>query len=150
MERFHALIRKDEGSAFGVEFPDVPGCFSAGDDFAEAKAMAAEALRMHLDLLAEDGDPIPAASSAAAIMARLAAEPGALDGFHALIEVEAQAPAGKVVRVNVTFDETLLKRIDAAVTERGTTRSGYLAELARGNLKPARPQGRGRELRAKG
>ena len=137
MERYIALIRKDEGSAFGVEFPDVPGCFSGGDDLVEAKAMAAEALRAHLDLLAADGDPIPAPSGAAAVMARLAAEPGALDGFHSLTEIEAQAATSKAVRVNVTFDERLLARIDDAATTRRTTRSGYLAELARKDLASA-------------
>ncbi len=55
-----ALVHKDEGTSYGVSFPDVPGCISAGDTFEEAVANAAEALAGHLALMRADGDPIPA------------------------------------------------------------------------------------------
>ena len=35
-----ALVHKDEGTSYGVSFPDVPGCISAGDTFEEAVADA--------------------------------------------------------------------------------------------------------------
>jgi len=54
-----ALVHKDEGTSYGVSFPDVPGCISAGDTMDEALVNAAEALAGHLALLREDGDPIP-------------------------------------------------------------------------------------------
>ena len=28
-----AVIDKDPGSAYGIQFPEVPGCFSAADSF---------------------------------------------------------------------------------------------------------------------
>ncbi len=31
MKYFYALVHKDDDSAFGVTFPDLPGCFSAAD-----------------------------------------------------------------------------------------------------------------------
>ncbi|MDI6026348.1 type II toxin-antitoxin system HicB family antitoxin [Corticibacterium sp. UT-5YL-CI-8] len=31
-----ALTHKDPDSAYGVSFPDIPGCFSAGDSVDEA------------------------------------------------------------------------------------------------------------------
>jgi predicted RNase H-like HicB family nuclease len=58
-----ALIHKDEGTSYGVSFPDVPGCISAGDTFEEAVANAAEALAGHLALMRADGDEIPVPSS---------------------------------------------------------------------------------------
>lgn len=44
---------------YGVVFPDLPGCVSAGDDIAQAEAMAQEALQLHLEGMVEDGDPLP-------------------------------------------------------------------------------------------
>ena len=63
MAGYLALVHKDEGTSYGVSFPDVPGCTSAGDTLEEALANAAEALEGHLALLAADGDPIPAPRS---------------------------------------------------------------------------------------
>lgn len=54
-----ALFHKDKGTSYGVSFPDVPGCISAGDTFEEAVANASEALAGHLALMASDGDEIP-------------------------------------------------------------------------------------------
>jgi metal-responsive CopG/Arc/MetJ family transcriptional regulator len=40
-------------------------------------------------------------------------------------------------RVLISIDERLLERIDASCRERGLTRSGYLAQLAAGDLERA-------------
>ncbi len=63
MAGYIALVHKDEGTSYGVSFPDVPGCISAGDTFEEAVANAAEALAGHLALMRTHGDPIPAPRS---------------------------------------------------------------------------------------
>jgi predicted RNase H-like HicB family nuclease len=63
MAGYIALVHKDEGTSYGVSFPDVPGCISAGDTFEEAVANAAEALAGHLAVMRADGDPIPAPRS---------------------------------------------------------------------------------------
>lgn len=63
MRNYIALVHKDEGTSYGVSFPDVPGCVSAGDTFEQAIANAAEALGGHLAAIADDGDPIPAPRS---------------------------------------------------------------------------------------
>ena len=62
-QRYLALVHKDEGTSYGVSFPDVPGCISAGDTFEEAIANAAEALAGHFAAMRADGDPIPAPRS---------------------------------------------------------------------------------------
>ena len=54
-----ALVHKDEGTSYGVSFPDVGGCISAGDTFDEAVANASIALAGHLALMGRDGDTIP-------------------------------------------------------------------------------------------
>ena len=59
MAGYIALVHKDEGTSYGVSFPDVPGCVSAGDTFEEAVANAAQALAGHFALMAADGEAIP-------------------------------------------------------------------------------------------
>ena len=59
MAQYIALVHKDEGTSYGVSFPDVPGCVSAGDTFEEAVANAGEALAGHFAAMRADGDVIP-------------------------------------------------------------------------------------------
>ncbi|MBK5355483.1 type II toxin-antitoxin system HicB family antitoxin [Pseudomonas sp. TH41] len=58
-----AISMGDDKHAWGIAVPDVPGCFSAGEDLDDAKAMAREAIEGHFELLAENGLPIPPASN---------------------------------------------------------------------------------------
>ena len=57
-----AISIGDGKHAWGVDIPDVPGCFSAGEDLDDAVAMAREAIQGHFEILAENGLPIPPAS----------------------------------------------------------------------------------------
>lgn len=54
-----ALVHKDKGTSYGVSFPDVPGCISAGDTFEQAVDNASEALAGHLAAMRADGDRMP-------------------------------------------------------------------------------------------
>jgi predicted RNase H-like HicB family nuclease len=63
MAGFIALVHKDDGTSYGVSFPDVPGCVSAGNTFEDAVANAAEALAGHLALMTADGDTLPSPRS---------------------------------------------------------------------------------------
>jgi predicted RNase H-like HicB family nuclease len=56
---FLVVYAKCKDSNFSGSAPDVPGCVSAGDTLDEMKAMMREALEMHLELLAEQGEAIP-------------------------------------------------------------------------------------------
>jgi predicted RNase H-like HicB family nuclease len=60
MPHYVAVI-EEEGAekAVGVWFPDLPGCFSAGDDLDEALRNAPEAIRLYADSLAEEGRALP-------------------------------------------------------------------------------------------
>ena len=147
MEKYVAVLRKTPSSDFGVEFLDLPGCFSAGSTLEEAKAMASEALRLHLDGLAEDEAAVPQPSDLDAVEQMLRDKRG--DDFYALVEVEAEPAEQRVVRVNITIEEKLLRDIDSAAAEEGMSRSGFLAEAARKTMRrtrrePARPKARAR------
>lgn len=125
MRHYIALIHKDEGSDYGVSFPDLPGVISAGSTLDEARTMATEALAFHLEGLAEDGEAVPEPSSLEDIMAIA----GNRDGVAVLI----QAPAEQIksVRVNITLPSDLLDQIDQYAEKEGFTRSGFLAQAAR-------------------
>jgi predicted RNase H-like HicB family nuclease len=53
-----AVIDKEAGSAYGVRFPEVSGCFSAADTFDEIVPNAIEALSLFL----EDREIVPVRS----------------------------------------------------------------------------------------
>ena len=71
MATYIALIRKEGKSSFGVEFPDFPGCISAGDSLDEAAVGAKEALELHIEGMLEDGAEIPEPSGLQAISKRI-------------------------------------------------------------------------------
>ncbi len=132
MDSYVALIRKASDSDYSVDFPDVPGCVTAGKDLDEAVAFAREALAGHLQLLAEEGEALPEASNLEAVMA----DPENRDAVAAL--VPAPMIRGKAVRVNVMIDEYLLKAVDKLAGDRG--RSEFLAEAARARVSGAQRQ----------
>lgn len=125
MTEYVALIHKDAESDFGVSFPDLPGCVTAGRTLDEARAMAAEALALHLAGLAEDGEDVPAPSSLEVIMAERANR----DAVAFL--VPAPPRAVRTVRVNVTLPEDVLAEVDRYAEAHGYTRSGFLAAAAK-------------------
>ena len=59
MKTYFAIVHKDEDSAVGVVFPDLPGCFSAGDTYDEAIANAHIALRLYAEAERSAGRRLP-------------------------------------------------------------------------------------------
>jgi predicted RNase H-like HicB family nuclease len=147
MERYVGVLRKTRSSEFGVEFPDLPGCISAGSTLEEARAMAREALRLHLDGLADDREAAPLPSDLDAVAKKLRRHRG--DDFYGLVEIEAEPAQERVIRVNITVEERLLKAIDAAAVAEGMTRSGFLADAARRSMSRARSTRSNAKPRAK-
>jgi predicted RNase H-like HicB family nuclease len=128
--QYVAIAEKDADSAFGIWFPDVEGCFSAGDTLAEAAANAAAALRQHAEALESAGRAVPPARAFDDVLrdddVRASLAAGAM-----LIAVPLLSDAGRTVRINVSLDKGLVDQIDAAATVRGLTRSAFLAQAAR-------------------
>ena len=120
MPSYIGLIRKDADSDFGVDFPDFPGCISAGTTLDEARRMAQEALELHVGGMIEDGEALPVGSSLETIMA----DPENADAVAFVVTVPDAAD--RTVRVNITLPERLLRRID----ERVKNRSAFLARAA--------------------
>ena len=124
MTVYIALLRKDPTSDYGVDFPDFPGCVTAGSTVEEAAAMAREALTGHIECMVEDGEEIPEPSALDAILANR----------HNRKAVPLLVPVdipGKPVRVNVIVPSRDLKAIDTYAKRHGMSRSGFLVAAAR-------------------
>ena len=126
MRYYMALVHKDPDSDFGVSFPDFLGCISAGCTLDEAAAMAAEAHGGHIDLMAEDGLPIPEPTDLDTLME----DPENRGGVPVMVPARTSRSA-KAVRVNITLPKDVLRQIDRHAERYGFTRSGFLAQAAR-------------------
>lgn len=128
MRYYTAIIHHDEGSAYGLTFPDLPGAFASADDWAGISKAATEAL----DLWFEDMPDV---------------EPASLDEIRNLPDVAEELAAGAVLmpvpyipadnameRVNISIERGLLRAIDETAKSRGMTRSSFLASSARREL----------------
>jgi predicted RNase H-like HicB family nuclease len=118
-----AYLHKEKKSDFGVSFPDLPGCVTAGRTLEEARQLAAEALTLHIAGMLEDGEALPEPST----LDDLARDP-AMRGAVAFL-VSAEAPE-KTVRVNITARESQIETIDRLARQRGMTRSAYMVQSA--------------------
>ena len=121
-----AIEPGDEGHAYGVVVPDLPGCFSAGDTLDDAMTNAREAIELWLETVMDDGGTIPAPSSVAALQE----QPEFAGWIWAVVPVDLAKLSDRVERINITLPARVLRRIDAAARAAGESRSGYLARCA--------------------
>nr|WP_314432859.1 type II toxin-antitoxin system HicB family antitoxin [uncultured Brevundimonas sp.] len=129
-EYYVAVLERGLNDSFGVFFPDLPGCVSAGRTADEAIRDAREALALHIEGLIEDGQPLPAASSASAFTDD--DFPGSAVEGLILVPVDiTSAPREKPERINVSLLPSLVSRVDDAAKHHGLTRSGLLSVAAR-------------------
>lgn len=125
MRYFTAIVHQDGDSAYGLTFPDLPGCFAAADNWDGIPAAAAEAL----DLWFEDMPDV---------------DPAPLDAIRNREDVAPELAAGAVLmpipyipadtalaRVNISIERGLLRAIDETAKQRGMTRSSFIASSAR-------------------
>lgn len=128
MRYFTALVHHEENSAFGVTFPDLPGCFAAADTWDVISAATAEAL----DLWFED---MPDVSPAPMDEVRQRADVEEAIASGAIVMAVPYIPADSALeRVNVSFERGLLRAIDQTAKARQMTRSSFLASAARREL----------------
>ena len=129
---YPALIHKDPGSAYGVIFPDVPGCFSAGDTLDETMQNAEEALAAHIGWLERDGDPVPPPRTPDEIFN----DPALAEDRQGatLVLIPLIRDLGSTTRINVSLDLGLLEALDGAAKRRKQTRSAFIASAVRKEL----------------
>jgi predicted RNase H-like HicB family nuclease len=123
---YHAVVHKDQDSAWGVHFPDLPGCFSAADELDDVQANASEAVMLYLE-----GEKAPKPSAIEKIRS-MAADDLAEGGF--LLAVPYVYTSNRPQRINISIDRGILDAIDAAASSRKLTRSAFLTEAARNEI----------------
>lgn len=130
MARIVMLIHGEPG-IYGASFPDFPGATTGADDLDALYRKAAEMLAFHVGGLVEDGEPLSGLRS----LDQLRADPVFVsDSEGAMIALLDVDLPGKAIRVNISVEESLLKRIDRAAEAVGETRSGFLAQAAKARL----------------
>lgn len=60
---YPAIFEPDEDNSFTVEFPDVEGCITSGDNIEKAYEMAFDALGLVLSYMVDNKEPIPKPSN---------------------------------------------------------------------------------------
>ncbi|BCL73839.1 CopG family transcriptional regulator (plasmid) [Vibrio nigripulchritudo] len=106
-----AIETGDTEYAYGVVFPDIPGCFSAGDTLEEALGNAKEAVEFYLEGLAERGKLPPQANELSAWQ-----KDEEYQGWAwAVVDVDIEPFLGKAGKVNVTLPNLITKKIDDLV-----------------------------------
>jgi predicted RNase H-like HicB family nuclease len=128
MKRYVAILCKDDGSAFGIHFPDLPGCVAAGDTEDDALANAAIALR----LWAEDVSELPNASSLEA----LRQNPDVVQDLSAggCAVIIPLISVGRKQRLNIMLEPDVVSAADQAAKSAGVSRSSYIENAVVGRL----------------
>ena len=128
---YPAYIHADpDGSCSGF-FPDVPGCYFAGDNLDDTFQDARSALVAHFEGLCDLNQVLPLPK---AVDDHLAREPQALTGGQwLLVDINMNQFEGRAERINITMPKRLLQKIDSFVRNNPEygNRSAFLAEAAR-------------------
>ena len=124
--RFALALHTDDGVAYSVVVPDLPGCFSAGATLDDAIEMAREAIDAHCELLAEDGEDVALRQP----LAVHRANPELAGAVWAVVDVSVDRYFGPAEKINITVPARILARIDAFARQHGESRSGFLVRAA--------------------
>jgi predicted RNase H-like HicB family nuclease len=124
---YAAAFEAQPEGGYTVTFPDVPGAISEGENFQEAWFNAREALELVLEAHIDAGESLPKPNPVEVIAAMLT--PGAQ------VQLVTAAAPTKAVRINITMDESLIDRLNRRVEETGRSRSAYIADAVRRQLR---------------
>jgi predicted RNase H-like HicB family nuclease len=128
MTSFIAILEKEENTLWGVHFPDLPGCVTAGSTADEAASRAQDALRIYMETMAPD-ETMPSPRN----LEELKGDPeiaGLFASGAIAFRVPVVAGHGRPVRVNLSVDSETLSAIDEAAETSGLTRSAFMVRAA--------------------
>jgi len=93
MKRRYLVVYERAATNYGAFAPDVPGCASLGETLEETRRLMSEGLRFHLEMLMDDGEPVPESTTTAYDFAEDTPENGVA---HCVVEwLEVEIPAMK-------------------------------------------------------
>jgi|SRR6185312_1742990 len=132
MARYIALIDGKAG-AYGIVFPDLPGCTAMGKTMEGALANAADALRDWAEATEEGGGKVPRPRPLEALR-RDPEVKEALASGAGIAPVPLVRETGKPVKANLSIDSGVLSALDEEAKRRNLTRSAFIELLARETL----------------
>lgn len=117
-----------DNQAYGVQVPDVAGCFSAGTTFADALENVKEALGLHFEGMVEDGEEIPFPSS----IDKHINNDDYSGMVWAVVDIDVSRYLGTAKKINVTLPSRLIQMIDDHLKHdtNHASRSAFLAQGA--------------------
>lgn len=125
----YAVLIDGKPGAYGVVFPDLPGCTAMGATLDEALYAASDAAAVWARVLEADGGTVPAPREFTELRkdteVQVAIEEGAVWASVPLVR------EGRPVKANLSLDSEVLVQIDRAADRHGRTRSGMVEMLAR-------------------
>jgi predicted RNase H-like HicB family nuclease len=128
---YPGYVHKDQDSAYGLSFPDFPGCFSAADDLADLPRMAQEAVEVHFE---GESFALPAPTSPE----HWAGDDRFAGGYWMLVEIDLARVSAKPTRLNISLPEYLVRQIDVYAEAHHLSRSGFLARAAEDAMRAQR------------
>lgn len=69
MTQTYVVIIERGLTSYGAYVPDLPGCVAVGETEAEVQQLIREAIVLHVELLQEDGQPLPEPRSRSEVVA---------------------------------------------------------------------------------
>ncbi|MEX2318585.1 MAG: type II toxin-antitoxin system HicB family antitoxin [Bauldia sp.] len=130
--RYTVLIDGKAG-AYGVVFPDLPGCAAMGRTIEQAISNAVAALRDWVEVSEEYGDIVPSPRSIEKLR-RDRDVAAALAEGATLASVPLIRESGKPVKANLSLDSAVLAAIDAEAKRKKLTRSALVELMAKTTL----------------
>jgi predicted RNase H-like HicB family nuclease len=120
---YWAVLERNKDGRYFAHVPDLPGATASGATEREVLQNIAEIAADHVRDLVEDGHDVPKARR----NDEIERDPDVNEVGRAAIPVDVP---GKSVKISLSIDEALLKRIDRTAAKAGMTRSGFFAAAA--------------------
>lgn len=129
-KRFIGILEKEPDTLFGIWFPDLPGCTSAGETADEALQNATKAVRLWAESALDDGETIPQPRPLDDLLQDADVKESLKAGATTTL-VPLYLSSGRTTRVNISVDTGYLAAIDDAAAQFGQSRSAFILDAAR-------------------
>jgi len=130
MKTYFAIGHKEADSAYGFWFPDVEGCFGAGDTYDAALKDAADALRLHVEFLRREGEAIPEPRSIDEINQDPAVRESKLDEGAFVMAIPLITPQKAKRRVSFNADAGIVTEVERQISKHGMTKTDWWVSAA--------------------